>query len=121
VSYLKYLPWKRKWGDAYGKLVDEFREKEREKFESAKATLASDADERAVLEKELLVSEMIRHGAFPIYPVAISKELREKGIPPHPDPVVESLGGLAGLSLLLLTLAFVSTLTSLLAYGGLRG
>jgi hypothetical protein len=123
VSYLKYLPWKRKWKSEYDEVIKQLSRKERRQLEKAKAELASDSEEKAVLDREILWREIAVHrGVLQfVMPKGIEEELRKKGIPSHPDPTVETIAGLAGLSLLLLTLGFVCSLTFFLAYGGLRG
>lgn len=122
VSYLKYLPWKRKWKSEYDAVITQLSNKERQRLEKAKAELATDAEEKAVLDNAILWHDAaIYRGMIRTIPPGIEEELRKKGIPNYPDPSVETIGGLAGLSLLLITLGFLCSLTFFLAYGGLRG
>jgi hypothetical protein len=121
VSFARYLPWKRKWKRSYDEVVEALRKKERDEMEVHKAALSE--AERKLVEQQIPWRDAIRRDD-PMGIVSLpglEDELKKRGIPEYPNPTVESLGGLAGLSVLLLSLTFVCSITGLIIYGAMKG
>jgi hypothetical protein len=123
-SYLSYLPWRRKWKGPYDEVFGELavsddRNKQPEAEAGGQPDQARNANE--VLPPFVGLSPEMHHkmllGPHPL----LVKELKKRGIPPHPHPMVESFGGLAGLSVLMLSLASFCSITGLIVYRALGG
>jgi hypothetical protein len=126
TSYAKYLPWKRKWKDQYDEVVDELKNAanneeatvpQEHPAQVAKAGVPISADEQ--MDPEALYRHMLttQHALMPSR--KLNKELKEKGIAPHPGSFIDSISALAGFSALLLSLAAVCSTTGLVVYRGL--
>ncbi|HWQ91773.1 MAG TPA: hypothetical protein VN673_08880 [Clostridia bacterium] len=97
VTYIKFLPWRRKWGAKYGEIVTKLEAEYRQR----NAKRVSNFDDR--------FAEGAEHDALmanwrSVPPNKLRQKLREANIPKHPDPMLES---------------FFGTLAALIGFGGL--
>lgn len=134
-SYLKYLPWRHKWKKLYDEVSTELNQERRKQLEAEEHGKSDEVRGDAVrhilaehggdvppnpdflTEISPEIRYMLRLGPHP----GLVKELEKRGIPPHPNPMVESLGGLAGLSVLMLSIATVCSITGFIVYRALSG
>jgi len=124
-SYVSYLPWKRKWKYQYDQAVTDLT-KAAGNERAAVPGDGPDQPERAVVklppegltETEIHRYIVTRDHAF-VTDSKLGKELKTRGIEPHPGSFVDSFGALAGFSALLLSLAAVCATTGLIVYRSL--
>ena len=130
VDYARYLPWKRKWSPAYDALWREWEIKARKTATAGNQgtnvmNSLDEGDEVAKRNREIeqayLAHALAVRGPHFFRPFGFDEELKKKGIPSHPNPMVESLSGLAGFSVLMLSLAAIGSLTALIVYRALNG
>jgi len=129
VSYVSYLPWKWRWADSYKAFCDEWNSTQKEKAKALKkeGTNAPPVEQdqyemRHVDELGRIYSrhEMIASGLPFLRGSRFDKDLKEKGIPDHPHPMVESFAGLVGLSVFMAVLASTALFTMLIVHGALK-
>jgi hypothetical protein len=126
-SYVKYLPWKSKWKRRYDELCEELRKTYLQERVAAKAALADTPADIVGLESELTQEDFYRsamhehivHEHIILEDKRLIKELEKKGIPPNPHPMVESIGSLAVLVGIMVSLALVCSTTGLIVYRAL--
>ncbi|HEY4902396.1 MAG TPA: hypothetical protein VIH89_02890 [Candidatus Sulfotelmatobacter sp.] len=129
VEYVRYLPWKRKYKPLYDDLVREsvrkLREETQPKTKAASAPRKleepGEPDDALVmreLSEEVALNRMMLIDGFRHPDVAL--ELKKRGVPDHPHPLVGSFSGLVGFSAALLSIAFCSALTGLIVNEALR-
>lgn len=121
VSYAKYLPWKRKWKHLYDEAVKEVEESARQKRSEQQDTKPGIPEIEGLVSREEAYRLAAARGQFVLFDRGFAEELSKKGIPEHPHPTVETIGGLAGFSGLMIGLALVSSTTALVAFRGLGG
>ena len=125
-SYVSYLPWKYKWKHLYDAALEEIEKDSREGGASPPAAAAQPKQDEA---GDLMLARAhklaaIRRGLLlhdTEFAEKMVRELKKKGIPPHPSPMFESLGGVAAFSALMLSLASVCSTTGLIVYRALSG
>ena len=124
-SYLTYLPWKHKWKHLYDEVDKELAKANRE--EKATTTVAKTdkpETEDLITSEEAYRLQMIR-GHILFHDDGSSKklvkELKKRGIPPHPNPMFESFWGATAFSALMLSLASICSTTALIVYRALSG
>jgi hypothetical protein len=134
-SYLKYLPWKHKWKHLYDGVIEEL-EKGRSAGSAADSHPIKTAGERLLTPEEAFrikiageqrptPSEAFALGTLRghmlLFDDSFGEELKKRGIPGHPHPMVESLGGLAVLGASMFCLAVVCSTTAFVVYRALGG
>jgi len=119
VSFATYLPWKHRWKHVYDEVVEELSKSSPREAETGARPDGVVTAPRVFPEEALRLAAM--RGHLLLYDDGLVKELTKKGIPPHPNPMVESFGGLTGLSALMLSLAAVCSTTALVVYTATQG
>jgi hypothetical protein len=126
VSYVGYLPWKWKFKKQYDEIFTEAVKRRREELKQQTAVRQNqDASPAEVYygAGTFIVDDVVLHEGHPVRMASIpglNEELSKKGIPEHPRPMVESLWGMAALSISLLSVALLFALTTLIVYQALR-
>lgn len=134
-SYLKYLPWKHKWKHLYDDVLDELQKNKSTasaatsdpvKTPSEQLLTPEEAFRRKMASKDRpTASEAYALGAMKghmlLFDDSVNIELKKRGIPTHPQPMVETFGGLAILGASMLCLALVCSTTALIVYRALGG
>jgi hypothetical protein len=125
VSYASYLPWRWKFKSQYDEIFAEAVKRRRQDLKEKAALQQEVAAPRAELHpgQALIVDEIFLHEGVPIRMSSIpglDEELRKKGIPGHPRPMVESAWGMAAFSISLLSVALLFAATTLIVYQALR-
>jgi hypothetical protein len=128
ISYVRYLPWRWKFKTQYDEVFKEAvqrRHEERRKLLNDAGALIKDPVllKELEIEQHFMIDEVVMHEGTPVRMSSIpglSEDLRKKGIPEHPRPMIETTWGIAAFSVSLLSVASLFALTSLIVYQALR-
>src|SRR5579864_5152424 len=126
TGYVKYLPWKWRFKSRYDEIAEGLAKKHEESLKSKDEQVVNEAPEMAAPkqhEQELLMlaarDRQMQHLMWQ-ETKELQESLKESGVPPHPNPFIETFLGLMGFAVFLLGLAFVSGLTGVIIYEALR-
>jgi hypothetical protein len=125
VSYTSYLPWRRRFKTQYDEVFQEAVKRRRQELKRREAPAQGEAAqvELQVNRETFLVEEFMLRDGVPVHMPSLpglAGELRKKGIPDHPHPMVESFWGAVAFSITLLSVASLFALTTVVVYEALK-